>query len=142
MLHFNRKTEYAILAIEHMVRKENQVVSTREVSETYKIPYPLLAKILQKLAGKGYIKAVHGTKGGYVLVKKPGDVTVADIVEIFDGPVAVVECFKEEKITCPQWDGCTIRGPFYELNHKIHDLLVQTTMADLVSPHGKSEERV
>jgi len=138
MLHFNRKTEYAILAIEHMVRKEShprsydaQVTSTREVSEAYHIPYPLLAKVLQKLAAKGLVKAVHGTKGGYVLAKRPTDITIAHIVEIFDGPIAVAECFKEEKITCPQWDGCLIKDPFYELNNKIFTLLTQTTLADL-----------
>jgi len=134
MIHFNRKTEYALLAIEHMIRKEKQsspVISTREISETYHIPYNLLAKVLQKLAVKGLIKSVQGTKGGYVLAKQPIDITVADIVEIFDGPFAVAECFNGEKITCPQWDGCLIKSPFYELNHKIYDLLSQTTVADL-----------
>lgn len=144
MLHFNRKTEYALLAIEHMCRKAGGqgegVTSTREVSETYHIPYPLLAKVLQKLAGKGVVKAIHGTKGGYILAKKPTAITVADVVEIFDGRVAVAECLRDEKITCPQWDGCMIRDPFYELNQKIHHLLAETTVADLMSPHKK--ERV
>lgn len=136
MIHFNRKTEYALLAIEHMVRKsstEGAVTSTREVAQTYHIPYPLLGKVMQRLAGKGMIKSVHGTKGGYVLVKRPNDITVADVVEIFDGPFAVAECLRDEKITCPQWDGCLIKDPFYELNHKIYTLLVQTTVADLAS---------
>lgn len=140
MLHFNRKTEYGLIAIEHMVRKvakvSEQVTSAREVSEAYKIPYSLLAKVLQKLAGKGLIKAVHGTRGGYVLAKPPMDITVADVVEIFDGPVAVAECFREEKITCPQWNGCHIKNPFYELNHKIHQLLVETTIADLAGKYA------
>ena len=142
MFHFNRKTEYALLAIEHMVRKEAQesvITSAREVAEAHHIPYTLLAKVLQKLAGKGFIKSVQGTKGGYVLAKRPADITVADVVEVFDGPMAVAECFKEEKITCPQWDGCLIKGPFYDLNHKIHDLLVQTTIADLAKQRVASQ---
>lgn len=143
MLHFNRKTEYALLAIDHMLRKKGarpeEVTSTREVAECYHIPYPLLAKVLQKLASKGMIKAVHGTKGGYVLAKKPVDMTVADVVTVFEGPVAVAECFKEEKITCPQWNDCQIRSPFYELNHKIHALLTQTTIADLMGPAETGE---
>lgn len=135
MLHFNRKTEYALLAMEHMARKEGEngaLTSTREISEMYHIPYPLLAKVLQRLAGRGIIKAVHGTKGGYVLAKRPADISVADVVEVFDGPVAVAECFKQERITCPQWDGCQIRNPFYELNRKIHQLLIQTTVEELL----------
>lgn len=134
MLHFNRKTEYALLALEHMVHKEDhegELTSAREVSDVYRIPYPLLAKVLQKLAGKGLIRAVHGTKGGYILAKRPKDITVANIAGIFEGPMAVAECFREEKITCPQWDGCLIKDPFYELNNKIHQLLRETTLADL-----------
>ncbi len=141
MIHFNRKTEYALLAVEHMARKEElkrvpnfAITSTREIAESYKIPYPLLAKVLQKLAAKGVVKAVHGTKGGYVLAKRPTDISVADIVEIFDGRIAVAECFKDERITCPQWDGCHIKDPFSELNNKIHTLLMETKVADLTRP--------
>ena len=143
MLHYNRKTEYALIALEHMLRKnaveETAITSTREVSQTYQIPYPLLAKVLQKLSGRGLIKSVHGTKGGYILGKPAGDITVADVAEIFEGPLAVAECFKEEKITCPQWDGCRIKTPLYELNHKIYRMLTHTTMADLTEGHVSLE---
>lgn len=139
MIHFNKRTEYALLAIEHMASKDDQqtlVTNTREISDAYKIPYPLLAKVLQKLAGKGMVKAVHGTKGGYVLAKKAADISIADVVEIFDGKIAVADCFRDEKITCPQWSGCHIKDPFSELNHKIHQLLAQTTVADLTVKKG------
>lgn len=135
MIHFNRKTEYALLAIEHMIQKQgpdSALSSVREIAEQHKIPYPLLAKVMQKLAVKGMIKSVQGTKGGYVLAKNPSDMSVASVVEIFEGPFAVAECFNGEKITCPQWDGCSIRSPFAELNTKIFHLLNQTTVADLV----------
>ena len=134
MIFFNRKTEYALLAIEHMSLKnkgEKGITSTREVAETYNIPYPLLAKIMQQLAGKGFIKSVHGINGGYLLVKKPSDISVMDLVEVFDGSFALAECFKDEKITCPQWNDCTIKSPLYELNNKIYHLLSETTVADL-----------
>lgn len=135
MLHINRKTEYALLALQHMHLKETEksaVTSTREISDTYHIPYPLLAKVMQKLAGKGLIKSVQGTKGGYILAKRPADITIADVLQVFEGPIAVAECLREERITCPQWDGCMIKDPFYELNRKIHHLLTETTLQDLV----------
>jgi len=134
MLHFNRKTEYALIAMEHMLRKApdgNALISAREISEAYNIPYPLLAKVLQQLARKGLIKSVHGTKGGYILVKQAEDISIADVAEIFEGPLAVAECFKEEKITCPQWDGCRIKNPLYQLNHQIYHMLSKTSVADL-----------
>ncbi len=134
MIHFNKKTEYAIVALEHIARRERDgdgLTNTREIAQAYSLPYPLLGKVLQKLAGRGLVKAIHGTKGGYVLAKKPEDISVADVAEVFEGPVAVAECFNGEKITCPQWSGCHIRHPLYELNAKIHDLLVRTKISDL-----------
>lgn len=137
MLHFNRKTEYALISLEHMFRKQElglvDLTSTREISEHYLIPYPLLGKVLQRLAGKGLIKSVHGTKGGYALGKRPEDISVADVAEIFEGPLAMAECLKEEKITCPQWDGCRIKNPLSELNHKIYHMLAGTSVADLAT---------
>jgi len=134
MLLFNRKTEYALIDIEHMIRKSQDgetITSTREIAQTYHIPNPILAKVLQKLASKGLVKSSQGTKGGYVLAKQPEDISVAHVVEIFEGPWAVAECFRDEKITCPQWDGCLIKSPLYDLNHKIYNLLTQTSVADL-----------
>ncbi len=142
MIHFNRKTEYALIAMEHMIRKEDshdigasQLTSAREVAEAYQVPYSLLAKVLQQLAGRGLIKSVHGTKGGYILAKDPEEISVIHIMEIFEGPMALAECFKEEKITCPQWDGCRIKHPLSQLNHKIYHLLADTSVAHLVAGH-------
>ncbi|MBI2083362.1 MAG: Rrf2 family transcriptional regulator [Deltaproteobacteria bacterium] len=143
MLHFNRKTEYALLALEHMARKDDStetVTSAREIAIAHRIPYPIMAKVMQLLANKGFIKSVQGTKGGYVLAKSPEEITVENIVYIFEGSLAVAECFKEEKISCPQWDGCLIKGPFSELNRKIHTLLAQTTVKQLIKTDHKEFE--
>ena len=134
MLKLNRKTEYALLAIQHMGHREAEtgmLSNTREIAEAYHIPYPLVAKVMQQLAAKGIIKSIHGTKGGYQLAKRLEDIAVADVVEIFDGRVAVADCFKDAKITCPQWDGCSIKDPLAELNRKIYALLANTTIKDL-----------
>ncbi|MDO8643696.1 MAG: Rrf2 family transcriptional regulator [bacterium] len=136
MLRFNKKTEYALLAIEHIAIKgpsaNNGVVSSvREISEVYHIPFPVLAKVMQRLASQGLIKATQGINGGYQLAKPSDNISLADLVEIFDGPLAVAECFKKERISCPQWSDCTIKNPFMLLNQKIQKLLTETTIADL-----------
>lgn len=118
-----------------VLKGEEGLSSAREISEAYHIPFPLLAKVMQSLAGKGFIKATYGIKGGYLLAKRAQDISLADLVEVFDGPLAVAECFKQEKTSCPQWNDCTIKNPFDLLNHKIHQLLSETSMADLA---GKS----
>lgn len=142
MLKLNRKTEYALLAIQllaHQEAEQRGVINTREIAEVHRIPYPLLAKVMQQLAAKGIIKAIHGTKGGYQLAKRPEDITVSDVVEIFDGRVAVADCFKDAKITCPQWEGCSIKDPFSELNRKIYSLLAHTTIKDLSGEYDSEQ---
>jgi Rrf2 family protein len=141
MLKINKKAEYALLAIQRMSLNEGdgQVTSTREISVAAHIPYPVLSKVMQKLASYGVIKSIHGTKGGYILAKHPAMISVADVVQIFDGSIAVAECFRSEKITCPQWNGCTIKDPLSELNQKIFHVLAQTTVLDLMGTKHEEE---
>lgn len=135
MLKISRQTEYAALAVEYMIEKGSQeaVASVREISDHFSIPYYLLAKTLQKLAAHGVLKAQHGTKGGYRLARSPSELNLADLVVIFEGPLAVTNCFKAERIDCPQWSDCTIKNPLSKINGKIMEMLRQTTMADLVA---------
>ncbi len=135
MIKLNRKTEYALLAIQYICHREQEtgeVTKAREIADACHIPYSLLAKVMQSLAGRGIIKSTHGTKGGYTLAKRPEDIAVSEVVEVFDGRVAVADCFKDAKITCPQWSDCSIKDPLAELNHKIYSLLAHTTLKDLL----------
>lgn len=121
------------MAMQYMasVERSGVLVSARQISTTYHIPYALMAKIMQGLSQHGLVKSVHGTKGGYLLAKRAKDITVADVLVVFDGPVAVVECFQHKKIDCEQWKECSVKNPFYELNRRIQDILIKTTIADL-----------
>ena len=105
MFHVNKKTEYALLALGYLSGKPHEmgsITSVREIADAHNIPYSLLAKVMLMLASAGLVKAVQGTKGGYILLKSPSDITVADAVTLF------------------------------ELNQKIHRLLRETTLEDLV----------
>lgn len=131
MFRISRKTEYAALAVEYMVGKGG-LASVREISDHFHIPYHLLAKILQRLASRGVLKSTYGTKGGYRLNRDPTEVNLADIVSIFEGDLGMTNCSRPEEPSCPQLLECSIRNPLSEINHKIFDLLKQTTLADLV----------
>ncbi len=134
-MRFSRTAEYALLAIEHMVRTDrfsDDAVSVREIAQIYRIPYALLAKVMQRLAKHGFVEATRGTKGGYLLARDARKISVAEIIEIFDGPTAIAQCFSAE--ACPQSSNCLIQSPFAELNAKINALLQGTTISDLAVP--------
>lgn len=134
MLHLNRKTEYACMALVMMMRSDDvgfHPVSSREISEAYQIPSAALSKVLQSLASHGIIKSIQGPKGGYVLGKPAQDISLLSVFAIFESDMAVADCMKEEKITCPQWMACSIKEPFSEMNKKIYEVISEFTVKDL-----------
>jgi Rrf2 family protein len=139
---FSRTAEYALLALEHMVRKDrfsDEAVSVREIGSIYHIPQNLLAKVMQKLAREKMVEAVRGVKGGYLLRVDVRRISVARIITIFDGPTSIAQCLSAQ--ACPQADNCLIQSPFADLNEKINNLLEGTSIADLAGPVFRSPKK-
>ena len=72
MLRLSKKVEYGLIAIRHIATRCNgELMTAKEISDMYRIPYDLLAKVLQKLAKAGLIVSHQGVHGGYTLAKNP-----------------------------------------------------------------------
>jgi DNA-binding IscR family transcriptional regulator len=64
MLSFSRKTDYALIAIAHLVANEGQTVSAREIATSHGLPQALVMKILKVLHHAGIVECARGPKGG------------------------------------------------------------------------------
>ena len=74
MVRLSKKVEYGLIAIRHIATKSfGEIVTAKEIADSYKIPYELLAKVLQKLTKSGLIISHQGVHGGYELAMKPGE---------------------------------------------------------------------
>jgi Rrf2 family protein len=105
----NKEVEYALMSLLAMDEKGRVgLSSSREISERFKIPSHLLAKVLQKLGREGLIRSAQGPGGGYELSRTLDDITVADVVEIFQ-PSKVVPCLDAD-YQCSQAEHCNIKG--------------------------------
>ena len=90
MLRLSKKADYALIAMRHLAgAPADSSVSAREIAESYGIPAELLAKVLQRLVRSRLLVSVQGTRGGYRLAGEPQRLTVADVIQAIDGPVAV-----------------------------------------------------
>jgi Rrf2 family cysteine metabolism transcriptional repressor len=87
------KSEYACLAIICLARnfEKRGLLSIRSIAADQVIPKKFLEQILLTLKRSGYVRSYSGSKGGYVLRRKPGAITLAEIIRLFDGPLAPVE---------------------------------------------------
>ena len=87
----------------------------RSIAEEQNITEPYLEQIMHPLKMAGMVSTVRGCKGGYELRKPPEEISVLDIVELFEGPVNFAECIKGDR-HCGRLQNCPVSFVWSELN--------------------------
>ena len=110
MFRFNKDMEYALISLVELSREEeDSLLSARELSERFSIPYKLLARILQKLGADGMIASVKGPRGGYRLADTPENIRLGRVIQAVRGDERIADCLSDDG-ECAQEDcGCTIK---------------------------------
>jgi Rrf2 family protein len=86
------RSEYALLALVYLARRHSDgYVSVQNIAEAQKIPPKFLEQILLILKRARYVRSMKGQSGGYRLAKPASSVTVAEVIRLFDGPLAPTE---------------------------------------------------
>ena len=138
MLRLSKKTDYALIAMKHLaLRPLHASSSAREIAEQFDIPTELMAKVLQRLARKGFLTSQQGTHGGYQLARPAASISVADVIQAIDGPLTVTACSSEEH-NCDQYSKCNVRDPLWRIKERILLALdacsISEMAADVPSP--------
>jgi Rrf2 family protein len=133
MLRLSKKADYALLALRHLAAHSDRgAVSARELAESYDIPPELLAKVLQKLVHARLLESHQGTRGGYVLGRPARAMSVAEVIQVIDGPLTVTAC-SEVDHSCDQFSKCNIRDPLWRIKDRIVSALSSTSVAELAA---------
>jgi Rrf2 family protein len=134
MIKISKKIEYGILALQYITIHSDKIVSAKEISEQMGIPYEFLSKTLQQLMKKGIIQSHQGIKGGYVLSKKPSELTVKDIIEALEGRTTFLNCFvSNDGYNCDRALNCSIKNPMEKLQYKIMQVFGTTTIKEIAA---------
>jgi Rrf2 family protein len=138
-MRLSTKGEYASRAmLELSVRYEEGPLHGREISEAQKIPQGFLEQILLQLKRAGYLKSRKGRSGGYQLAKPPGEITVAEVIRVMDGPLAPIDCVSViAHEPCPMEKTCGLRWLWKEVRDSVAEILERTTFAELVDKSGR-----
>ena len=134
----SKKTRYAIVALTCLAREYGKgPIQIKDISEREKIPHSFLENILLELRKLGILGSKLGKAGGYYLLKKPEEVTLADIVRHFEGTIALMYCVSEKAYQpcefCRDEANCEIRKVFKEIRDTTYSVLSRTTLKSLVS---------
>lgn len=134
MLSLTKKTEYALIALSHLARAGNRVVSAREIADAYGVKLPLLMNVLKVLHQRGFLRSVRGMKGGYTMTHKPGQVSLAQVVAAIEGPARLVKCVSTasgSESCCELLGSCPVRRPVMKLHAVLEAFLTRYTIADV-----------
>ena len=133
MLRLSKKADYALMAMKHLAtRSDSSSASAREIAENYDIPLELMAKVLQRLARRGLVTSLQGTRGGYRLARQTSQITVADIIEAIEGPLRVTACSTEAE-NCGQYAKCSVRDPLWRIKDRIVSALSDCTLQEIAA---------
>lgn len=86
------RSEYALLALICLARQDrNEFISGESIAQQQNIPAKFLQQILLALKRARYLQSTKGQRGGYRLAKPAGEISLAEIVRLFDGALAPTE---------------------------------------------------
>lgn len=141
-MRISRKSEYALRALVAMSRKPGSH-QIQELSERENIPVKFLEQILLALRHAGFLTSKRGVGGGYSLRVNPSQISVREVIEIMDGPLAPVPCAAVrplEKCSCPDPRTCALRLLMTGLREKIEGMLGHRSIEDMMrlSPDSTS----
>jgi FeS assembly SUF system regulator len=136
MLKLSKRADYGLIALKHLALHDGEgTASASDIAEVYGISAPLMAKVLQRLARKGLLRARHGSTGGYELARNPAQITALEAISAIDGPVVITSCETHHGI-CDHSDRCTVREPLKRVNDGILQVLGAVTITSLAEGQG------
>jgi FeS assembly SUF system regulator len=135
MLRITKLTDYAVLILSDMVAPDALSRAARDVAGHTKIPQPTVSKVLKLLSRGNLVISERGKNGGYRLARSPDEITVADIVDAVEGPIAVTECSSDERGCCELEGHCPTESNWIRINESIRASLRGITLADMAQPN-------
>ncbi len=133
MLRISRFADYALL-ITNELCKNNQLMTLEQLTETTKLNLPTVYKIMRALVKSQLAVSLRGVNGGYKTTKKAHQISIAEIIEAVDGPIALTDCTKGKACQCVLEGQCQLKGNWQLVNQQVVKLLGSITIDMMNQP--------
>jgi len=133
--------KYGIRALSYIAGRSDsgKTVDIKRISEDLNLPTPFMAKILQQLAKNKILKSSKGPNGGFVFLKKPGEISLYDVILIIDGDDFFRNCVIHNRSCESEGKLCPVHDEFTGIRDKITEMFRSTSIEDLVKNKSVSE---
>ena len=127
------KGRYALRVMIDLAKNENgQPMPLKDIAERQGISKKYLEIIVKELVDGKLVKGASGKGGGYVLLRKPEEYSIGEIVELMEGTLAPVACLQKDAEECPRYASCATLPLWQELDQLVHNFLYQKKLTDLI----------
>lgn len=124
--------DYAVVLMGAAARHCGGVrTSAAELAEETGIPVPTAQKLVSLLTRAGLLKSVRGQGGGIKLARPSAAISLADIIEAVEGPIAMTACIESGRHDCALEGTCTVQPHWGAVNSAVRGALGNVSLASL-----------
>ncbi len=130
MLRMGKMTDYATVVLASLAQEPATHRAATELAERTRLSRPTVSKVLKGLQRAGMVISSRGARGGYRLARRPDQITAAQILDVFEGPIAITECSGASS-QCGIERLCRVGGAWQRVNAAIRRALEDVTLHQL-----------
>ena len=128
-----RSAEYAVRALSLLSLQEGEgALHSADIAAELGLPPQFLTKILRRLTATDLVSSQRGRTGGFRLNRAADEISLLAVVRPFQDGLSGVECLLGQR-DCTDPDSCPLHEPWAQIRRSFHDLLAETTLADVAN---------
>ena len=128
------RSEYGLLALVYLARQsKDEFISIETIAKAQGIPPKFLEQLMLAMKRAHFLRSVKGQHGGYALAKDPAEITLAEVIRLFDGALAPTESVSENFYeSTPIEKEKKLTKVFKDIRDFVSNKLEKTTIADVI----------
>jgi len=124
-------TDYSLRVLMYLAGADRRT-KVAEIAEFFDISRDHVAKVTQRLARLGYIRAIRGAGGGLELAREPKEIQLGSVISDFEGTLQLLECVDAAEIICRIQPSCRLREVLAKAEKLQKDYLDGIRLSDVV----------
>ena len=129
MIRMSRLADYGVVLMTQLAERPRVLITAPELSLSSGLPVPTVQKLVSKLSAAGLLRSSRGAGGGLQLARPAAAITVADIVEAVEGPIALTACV--EGADCSVEHECQVKPHWPVVNEALRGALAAIPLTQL-----------
>ncbi len=130
MIRLTNLADYAVVLASRLACTDRRSNATELAGDTG-LPVATVSKILGAMSRAGLLASHRGLKGGFTLARPASEISIAEVIEAVDGPIALVHCIENAPGDCDFEPVCAMRTHWQIINAAVREGLERVRLSDI-----------